>query len=67
MGDSIIAIDNLTKSYGEIKAVEGILVRVEKGSLFAFLGINRAGKTTKINIICFINDKDGGRVVVDGI
>lgn len=67
MGDSIIAIDNLTKSYGEIKAVDGISFRVEKGSLFAFLGINGAGKSTTINIICSITDKDGGRVVVDGL
>ena len=67
MGDSIIAIDNLTKCYGEIKAVDGISFRVEKGSLFAFLGINGAGKSTTINIICSITDKDGGRVVVDGL
>ena len=67
MGDSIIAIDNLTKSYGEIKAVDGISFRVEKGSLFAFLGINGAGKSTTLNIICSITDKDGGSVIVDGL
>ena len=51
MGDSIIAIDNLTKSYGEIKAVDGISFRVEKGSLIGLVGINGAGKSTTMNII----------------
>ena len=49
---SIIEVKNLKKSFGEIKAVNDISFSVEKGSLFAFLGINGAGKSTTINIIC---------------
>ena len=61
-----VIIENLTKSYGEVKAVNDISFRVERGSLFAFLGINGAGKSTTINIICSILKKDGGKVYVNG-
>ena len=61
-----VIIENLTKSYGDVKAVNDISFRVERGSLFAFLGINGAGKSTTINIICSILKKDGGKVYVNG-
>ncbi|MDE7079580.1 MAG: ABC transporter ATP-binding protein [Clostridia bacterium] len=61
-----VIIENLTKSYGEVKAVNDISFHVERGSLFAFLGINGAGKSTTINIICSILKKDGGKVFVNG-
>ncbi|MDE5991377.1 MAG: ABC transporter ATP-binding protein [Clostridia bacterium] len=61
-----VIIENLTKSYGDVKAVNDISFHVERGSLFAFLGINGAGKSTTINIICSILKKDGGKVFVNG-
>lgn len=61
-----LEIDNLTKSYGAVRAVNGISFKVRKGSLFAFLGVNGAGKSTTINIICSILDKDSGKIYVDG-
>lgn len=61
-----LEIEHLSKSYDGIKAVDDISFAVEKGALFAFLGINGAGKSTTINIICSILEKDGGTVVVDG-
>lgn len=61
-----LEIQHLVKSYGEVKAVNDISLRVAKGSLFAFLGINGAGKSTTINIVCSILKKDGGKVFVDG-
>lgn len=61
-----LIIDHLSKSYGELKAVNDISFRVAKGSLFAFLGINGAGKSTTINIICSILKKDAGKIYVDG-
>ncbi|HIU83133.1 MAG TPA: ABC transporter ATP-binding protein [Candidatus Faecicola pullistercoris] len=61
-----LEIKNLCKSYGNVKAVRDISFSVEKGSLFAFLGVNGAGKSTTINIICSILDKDSGTVLVDG-
>lgn len=61
-----LKIENLTKSYGDVKAVNDISFEVAKGSLFAFLGINGAGKSTTINIICSILQKDGGKIYVNG-
>ncbi|MDE6505033.1 MAG: ATP-binding cassette domain-containing protein [Clostridia bacterium] len=66
MDNIALKIDNLVKSYGEVKAVNGISFEVAKGSLFAFLGINGAGKSTTINIICSILQKDGGKIFVSG-
>ena len=63
---NIIEIDNLSKSFGEIKAVCDLSFRVRQGELFAFLGVNGAGKSTTINIMCAQLAKDGGRVVIDG-
>ena len=46
-----IVIENLTKTYGDLKAVDDISFYVEEGSLFAFLGPNGAGKSTTISIL----------------
>lgn len=64
--DNVIEISGLKKSFGDIKAVDDISFTVEKGSLFAFLGLNGAGKSTTINIICTFLTKDDGRVTVSG-
>ena len=62
----IIKIDGLCKSYGEVKAVQHLSFRVKKGELFAFLGLNGAGKSTTISIICGTLQKDSGRVEING-
>ena len=49
---NIIQINNLNKSFGSVNAVQNLSFRVKKGELFAFLGINGAGKSTTINIMC---------------
>ena len=59
-----VEVEHLSKSYGEVKAVNDISFAVKKGSLFAFLGVNGAGKSTTINIICSILQKDAGKVTV---
>ena len=64
--ENIIQIDNLYKSYGEVKAVQDLSFRVKKGELFAFLGLNGAGKSTTISILCGQLKKDGGRVEING-
>ena len=64
---NIIEIKNLTKSYKDIIAVNGISFFVEKGTLFAFLGVNGAGKSTTINIISGLLDFDEGEVTIDGL
>ena len=62
----IIKIHNLSKAFGEVKAVQDLSFRVQEGELFAFLGVNGAGKSTTINILCGQLAKDGGRVEIDG-
>ena len=62
-----LEINDLVKKYGELTAVNHISLKVEKGTLFAFLGINGAGKSTTINIICSILKKDNGTVFVNGL
>ena len=64
--EKVIEIKNLYKSYGEIKAVQDLSFQVQKGELFAFLGLNGAGKSTTISIICGQLKKDGGRVFISG-
>ncbi len=62
----VIQIQNLTKSYGQIKAVSNLTFSVKKGELFAFLGVNGAGKSTTISVICGTLEKDSGTVIVNG-
>ena len=62
---NIIQINNLNKSFGSVNAVRNLSFRVKKGELFAFLGINGAGKSTTINIMCGQLTKDSGSVVID--
>ena len=62
----IIRIDHLSKSFGDVKAVQDLSFRVKEGELFAFLGINGAGKSTTINIMCGQLSKDSGAVEIDG-
>lgn len=64
--NNIIQIDNLSKSFGDVKAVQNLSFRVKKGELFAFLGINGAGKSTTINIMCGQLSKDSGSIQIDG-
>ena len=63
---NIIEVKNLKKYFGNIKAVDDLSFEVEKSSLFAFLGLNGAGKSTTINIICGDLEKDSGEVFVSG-
>ena len=63
---NIIEINNLCKSFGELKAVQDLTLSVREGELFAFLGINGAGKSTTINIMCGQLSKDSGEIIIDG-
>ena len=49
---NVIEIDHLSKGFGDVKAVDDLSFRVKEGQLFAFLGVNGAGKSTTINIMC---------------
>ena len=62
----IIEATNLSKKYGQHQAVNNINFKVKKGGMFAFLGLNGAGKSTTINILCSIIKKDEGQIIIDG-
>lgn len=64
--EDMIKIERLQKNFGDLKAVDNLSFKVKRGELFAFLGINGAGKSTTINIICGQLKKDGGNVFVCG-
>lgn len=64
--EKIIEVENLTKSYGAVTAVNDISFYVEKGQLFSFLGPNGAGKSTTINILCTLLEFDGGVCKIGG-
>lgn len=63
---NMIEIEHLSKSFGDVKAVQDISFHVKEGELFAFLGVNGAGKSTTISIICGQLEKDAGEVTIDG-
>ena len=63
----MIQIDALNKSFGALRAVRDLSFRVETGELFAFLGVNGAGKSTTIHMMCGQLAKDSGRIRIDGV
>ena len=65
--DTVIEIRNLVKTFKEVTAVNDLSFRVGRGEFFAFLGVNGAGKSTTISILCGQLEKDSGVVLVDGI
>ena len=62
----MINIEHLNKSFGSLQAVSDLSFSVKEGALFAFLGVNGAGKSTTINIMCAQLYKDSGKVFIDG-
>jgi len=62
-----IEVSTLNKSFGEVKAVDGVSFDVYEGELFGFLGPNGAGKTTTINMLTGLARPDSGRLMVGGI
>lgn len=64
--EHIIEIEGLNKSFGDVHAVRDLSFFVEKGELFAFLGVNGAGKSTTISILCGQLAKDSGIVKICG-
>ena len=61
-----ISIENLTKNYKTIRALDNLSLEIKKGETFGLLGINGAGKTTIIKILCGLTKKTGGNVIVYG-
>ena len=65
--ENIIQVQDLRKSYGDLKAVDGISFGVSAGEVFGILGPNGAGKTTTVEILEGMRAPDSGIAVVDGI
>src|SRR5207247_1813789 len=65
--ESIIHVEKLLKRYGDLVAVDGISFTVRAGEIFAFLGPNRAGKTTTIKMLTTLLKPTSGRITIDGL
>lgn len=63
---NILEISNVSKSFEKIKAVDNISFKVKKGEMFAYLGVNGAGKSTTISMICGTLKSDRGKIIVCG-
>lgn len=66
MMDSLIAAKGVKKSFKKVKVLQDVSLKVEKGTIFALLGANGAGKTTMINILTTLLKADEGSVTVNG-
>lgn len=64
--EDIIQVNHLKRYFKEVKAVDDISFRVKKGQLYGFLGVNGAGKSTTINMLCTLLAKEEGEVMVCG-
>ena len=64
--DPVIKVEGLCKEFGDVKAVKGIDFQVERGELFGFLGVNGAGKSTTINMLCTVLKPTAGDAYICG-
>ena len=65
--DSIVSVKDVYKSYGDVHALEGVSLEIEKGTILGLLGPNGAGKTTLVNILATLLKADKGSAVISGI
>ena len=66
-GNLMLRIENVTKIYGDKKAVDQLSLHIQPGELYAFIGHNGAGKTTTIKACCGILQFDEGEIYIDGV
>ena len=67
MSQTVIDVSDLTKFYGDFKALDSVSFKVEKGWVYGYLGPNGAGKTTTIRTILGLLKPDQGEVHIDGV
>ena len=65
--EAAVKVEQLKKYYHETKEVDDISFEVAKGELFGFLGVNGAGKSTTINMLCTLQEPTGGRAWINGL
>ena len=63
----MICLENVSKNFGKVKALDNVSFSFEKGSVTGFIGPNGAGKSTVMNIISGVIPQTSGTVTVDGI
>src|SRR5438876_979675 len=66
MSESVIVLDHLSKSFGNVHAVHDLSLQIEAGTIFGFLGPNGAGKTTTIRMLCGLTHPTGGHATIEG-
>ncbi|MDQ3076487.1 MAG: ATP-binding cassette domain-containing protein [bacterium] len=66
INNEVITIKNLTKSFKDVRVLEGINLTIKRGTVFALLGPNGAGKTTMVKILSTLLKPDGGEVYING-
>ena len=66
MSEPVIVIDNLSKSFGDVHAVQNLSLTIAPGTIFGFLGANGAGKTTTIRMLCGLTHPSAGNAIIAG-
>src|ERR1700730_6657595 len=65
MNQPVIVLNKLSKSYGQVQAVQHLSLTIGSGEIFGFLGPNGAGKTTTIRMLCGLTHPTGGTASID--
>src|SRR5437762_12245861 len=66
MSELVIVLDRLSKSFGNVHAVQDLSLEIEAGSIFGFLGPNGAGKTTTMRMLCGLTHPTSGQATIEG-
>src|SRR5262250_3910392 len=66
MSEPVILVDRLSKSFGNVHAVQDLSLQIEAGTIFGFLGPNGAGKTTTMRMLCGLTHPTSGRATIEG-
>ena len=64
---TLLALESVTKRYGDVTAVDGVSFSVDRGQVVGFLGPNGAGKSTTMRMITQYHEPDGGQILFDGV
>jgi ABC-2 type transport system ATP-binding protein len=67
MSEPVIVLSGLTKSFGDVHAVQDVSLTIEAGTIFGFLGANGAGKTTTMRMLCGLSHPTSGRATIEGV
>src|ERR1700682_620521 len=66
MNEPVIVLNQLSKSFGDVHAVQNVSLTIDAGTIFGFLGPNGAGKTTTIRMLCGLTHPTGGKATIAG-